>query len=392
MTGPLTGIRIIEIAGVGPAPFAAMMLADHGAEVVRVERPGGVRAGIHGDPLKDVLARSRRSIVIDLKHPDGVGVVRDLCLAADGLIEGFRPGVMERLGLGPDALLAANPRLVYGRMTGWGQEGPLAQRAGHDINYLALAGNLHTYGRAGEKPTPPINAVADFAGGGMMLAFGMVSAIFHARTMGSGQVIDCAMVDGAALISSMTWALRAMGLWGEARGRNMLDTGAHFYDTYETSDGQYIAVGAIEPAFYAELLRLCGVQDDASFAAPESAATWADCKARLTSVFRAKTRDEWCAVFAGSNACVAPVLSMDEAPRHPHHVERETFIEIDGVMQPAPAPRYSQTPTVRPTMPRAPGADTERILAGLGYDEARIERLREARIFGDEPPAPRRRP
>jgi alpha-methylacyl-CoA racemase len=291
---------------------------------------------------KDILNRSRAAIVeVDLKSDAGVAEVRVLAATADGLIEGFRPGVMERLGLGPDVLLADNPRLVYGRMTGWGQEGPLAGAAGHDINYIALAGGLHTYGRAGEKPTPPVNAVADFGGGGMMMAFAMLAGILSARRTGEGQVIDCAMVDGAALISSLTWSLSAAGMWSDTRGVKLLDTGAAFYDSYECSDGKFIAIGALEPHFYAELMSRLGVSE------PQMSPDLAD---RLTELFKTRSRDEWCALLEGTDACFAPVLSLAEAPGHPHNAARKTFVEAGGVIQPAPAPRFSRTPARRPQM------------------------------------------
>lgn len=379
MAGPLAGLRIIEIAGIGPAPFCGMMLADHGAEVIRVERPG---TGPQFAPsvATDILARSRRSITIDLKTLEGIAVARDLCRDADGLIEGFRPGVMERLGLGPDVLLSDNPRLVYGRMTGWGQEGPYAQAAGHDINYIALAGNLHTYGRAGQKPTPPANAVGDFGGGGMMLAFGMVSAILHARESGKGQTIDCAMVDGAAVLASMTWSFYGMGQWRDERGTNLLDTGAPFYDSYETADGKFIAIGPVEPQFYRELLRLVKATD-----LPPSHfdnRTWPEMCTVLEQLFRTRTRDEWCALLEGSDACFAPVLSLAEAPLHPHNQQRGTFLSVNGKTQPAPAPRYTETPADAPRMSRTAGEDTEEVLAALGYPAARLADLKAAGVIG----------
>ena len=377
MTGPLAGIRIIELAGIGPGPFACMMLADHGAEVIRIDRPDKVEGGPGGYARNDVLLRSRRTIAVDLKSPRGIAVVRDLIASADGLIEGFRPGVMERLGLGPDVLLAATPRLVYGRMTGWGQDGPYAQVAGHDINYIALAGALHAFGRAGEKPTPPINMVGDFGGGAMMLAFGMVSALLHARTTGQGQVIDCAMTDGAALLMSMIWSFRAGGLWRDERGVNLLDSGAHFYDTYACADGKYVSVGAIEPQFYALLREKAGLAEDADFDRQMDRRAWPALKERLAAVFATRTREDWCAILEGTDACFAPVLSMAEAPTHPHNVARATFVDVDGVVQPAPAPRYSATPTVAPRM--ADGTtDTDALLAGLGYGEADVAALKSA--------------
>jgi alpha-methylacyl-CoA racemase len=372
MSGPLQGLRIVEIAGIGPGPFCGMMLADHGAEVIRVER-----VGARVDP-RDPLTRSRRSIAVDMKKPEGVGVVRDLCRDADGLIEGFRPGVMERLGLGPDVLLGDNPRLVYGRMTGWGQTGPYAHAAGHDINYIALAGALHAYGRAGQKPTPPINMVGDFGGGGMLLAFGMVSAMLSAQKTGRGQVIDCAMTDGSALLMSMIWGFRAQGMWRDERGVNLLDTGAHFYDTYQCADGAYVSIGSIEPQFYAELRRLAGLEGDPDFDRQMDPAAWGPLKDKLTALFLTRSRDEWCALMEHSDVCFAPVLSMAEAPGHPHNAQRGTFGEVGGVMQPMPAPRYSMTPAAAPRPTAKAGSDAAALLADLGYDEARIAGLRDA--------------
>jgi alpha-methylacyl-CoA racemase len=381
MAGPLSGLRILEIAGIGPGPFAGMMLADHGAEVIRIERPNAP-PGLPG-PQSDVLVRSRRAVAIDLKKPEGVAVLRDLARSADGLIEGFRPGVMERLGLGPEVLLADNPKLVFGRMTGWGQTGPMARSAGHDIDYIALAGALHAYGRAGEKPTPPINMVGDFGGGGMFLAFGMVSAILSAQRTGVGQVVDCAMVDGAAVLMSMIWSLRAAGVWRDERGVNMLDTGAHFYDTYETADGKYLAVGAIEPQFYAELRRLAGVADDADLDSQMDFSAWPALKEKLAAIFRTRSRDAWMEVFDGTDACVAPVLSMSEAPAHPHNAARGTFIEVGGVMQPAPAPRFSAAEAAVPRMATGDsGADTEAVLLSVGYSVEQITSLKQSRVLG----------
>ncbi|MBD3728273.1 MAG: CoA transferase [Sphingomonadales bacterium] len=371
MPGPLHGLTIVEFAGIGPGPFAAMMLADHGAEVIRIDRPGG--KSLFGG--KDVLSRSRRSIALDLKQPAGVAVAKRLCASADGLIEGLRPGVMERLGLGPDALLAANPKLVYGRMTGWGQHGPYAHTAGHDINYIALAGALAHFGRPGENPLPPINLVGDFGGGGMMLAFAMVSAMLHVQRGGPGQVIDCAMTDGTALLMAIVHGMRSAGQWRDERGTNLLDGGAPFYDCYQCACGGYVALGAIEPQFYAELLRLTGLADDPDFARQMDPRQWPALKARLAEVFRGKTRDEWCAILEGSDACFAPVLTMGEAPQHPHNAARGTFIEVGGDIQPAPAPRYSVTASDAPTPERTPGADTIEILAGIGMGEDEIARL-----------------
>ena len=376
MTGPLEGIRIIEIAGIGPGPFCGMMLADHGAEVIRVDRPGG-----RLDP-RDPLMRSRKSMVVDMKSPDGVAVMRELIKSADGLIEGFRPGVMERLGLGPDIVLADNPKLVFGRMTGWGQYGPYSHAAGHDINYIALAGALHAYGRAGEKPTPPINMVGDFGGGGMMLAFGMVAALLSAKGTGKGQVIDCAMTDGAAVLMSMIWGFRAQGMWRDERGVNLLDTGAHFYDTYECSDGKFVSIGSIEPQFYAELRRIAGLADDSDFDAQMNPAGWGALKAKLTALFLGKSRDEWCALMEMTDVCFAPVLSMAEAPAHPHNTARGTFIEVEGYVQPAPAPRYSGTVTAVPVASGRAGSDGDALLGALGFDAERIANLRASRVIG----------
>lgn len=368
MAGPLQGIRIIELAGIGPGPFAGMMLADHGAEVIRVDRPG---ARIDA---RDPLLRGRRVIGVDLKSAEGKALVLDLVKSADALFEGFRPGVTERLGLGPAECHAVNPRLVYGRMTGWGQFGPYANAAGHDINYIALAGALHAYGRAGDKPTPPINMVGDFGGGGMMLAFGMVSALLHAKTTGQGQVIDCAMTDGAAALMAMIWGFRANGIWKDERGVNLLDTGAHMYDTYECADGKWISIGSLEPQFYALLLEKTGLKDDAHFANQMDSANWPALKERLTALFKTRTRDEWCADMEMTDVCFAPVLSMSEAPHHPHNAARGTFVEADGVMQPAPAPRYSATVTDAPRMTKA--ADTDAILAELGYGADKVAALK----------------
>jgi len=372
MAGPLQGIRIIELAGIGPGPFAGMMLADHGAEVIRVDRPGA------RVDARDPLLRGRRVIGVDLKSPEGKALVLELVKGADALFEGFRPGVTERLGLGPAECHAVNPALVYGRMTGWGQFGPYANAAGHDINYIALAGALHAYGRAGEKPTPPINMVGDFGGGGMMLAFGMVAALLHAKTTGQGQVIDCAMTDGAAALMAMIWGFRANGIWADERGVNLLDTGAHMYDTYACADGKYISIGSLEPQFYALLLEKTGLAGDADFAAPMDRGRWPVLKDRLTALFATKTRDEWCALMEMTDVCFAPVLSMAEAPHHPHNAARGTFVEADGVMQPAPAPRYSATVTDAPRMTKTP--ETDAVLAELGWDAGRIAAAKAAGV------------
>ncbi|MEO6652292.1 MAG: CaiB/BaiF CoA-transferase family protein [Ilumatobacteraceae bacterium] len=379
MSGPLAGYRIIEIAGIGPGPFAAMLLADMGAEVIRVERAAAVRDATPDGPHPDVSRRGRRNIAIDLKHPDGVATLLDLVDAADALIEGFRPGVMERLGIGPDECLARNPKLVFGRMTGWGQDGPYAQAAGHDINYIALAGALAHFGRAGDAPTPPMNMVGDFGGGGMFLAFGVVCALLEAGRSGSGQVVDTAMVDGTATLMTMFWTMSQMGVHDASRrGVNMLDTGAHFYDVYECADGEYVSIGSIEPQFYAELLRLTGLTDDAEFAKQMDRDQWPHLKRRLTEVFATKSRDEWCTIMEHTDVCFAPVLRMEEAAEHPHNVTRGTFVEIDGMTQPAPAPRFSRTV---PTIERPPAHDGEHtrdVLADWGVAPDRIDSLIES--------------
>lgn len=376
--GPLSGIRIVEFAGIGPGPFCGMMLADHGAEVIRIDRASGDRGGSMPITNADVLARGRKSIALNLKTAEGVALARKLCASADGIIEGFRPGVMERLGLGPEELLSDNPKLVYGRMTGWGQTGPYAPYAGHDINYIALAGALAHYGRSGDKPTPPINMVGDFGGGGMMLAFGMVSALLNVARGGEGQVIDCAMTDGTAILMAMIHGMKNMGVWSEDLGANMLDTGAHFYDTYETADGKFVSIGSIEPQFYAELRRVAGLADDADFDAQHDRAKWGVLKDKLTALFRSKTRAEWDALMEHTDICYAPVLTMSEAAGHPHNVARGTFFDGAGGKQPAPAPRYSQTVTDTPAPAPMPGDHSDEILETLGIDAAERAALRDA--------------
>jgi alpha-methylacyl-CoA racemase len=373
MAGPLSGYRIIEIAGIGPGPFAAMLLADMGAEVIRVERAGAVRGPLPEGAHYDVLLRGRRNVAVDLKHPDGVEALLSLVESADALIEGFRPGVMERLGVGPDVCLERNPKLVFGRMTGWGQEGPYAQAAGHDINYISLAGALAHFGRAGGPPVPPLNMVGDFGGGGMFLAYGVVCALLEAQRSGQGQVVDTAMVDGTAVLMSMFWAMKSIGVHDEnARGTNLLDTGAHFYDVYRCSDGDYISLGSIEPQFYAELLRLTGLEGDEQFAKQMDRAEWPALKSRLTELFAQKTRTEWCELMEGTDVCFAPVLTMSEAAEHPHNVERGTFIEVAGTKQPAPAPRFSRTTAEVVQAPAHAGAHTREVLAAWGIDDERI--------------------
>jgi alpha-methylacyl-CoA racemase len=379
MPGPLAGHRIIEIAGIGPGPFAAMLLSDLGAEVIRVERAAAVRGGAPDKPAGDISLRGRRNVAIDLKHPDGVATLLELVESADALIEGFRPGVMERLGIGPDVCLERNPKLVFGRMTGWGQEGPYSQAAGHDINYISLAGALAHFGRAGEGPTPPLNMVGDFGGGGMFLALGVVAALLEAKSSGQGQVVDTAMVDGSAVLMTMFWSFKEAGIFDEnRRGTNLLDTGAHFYDVYECSDGRYISIGSIEPQFYAELMRLTGLEGDDQFVKQMDPTQWPALKVRIAELFKTKTCDEWCALMEMTDVCFAPVLTMSEAAQHPHNVERETFIELGGVMQPAPAPRFSRTAAEVEQLPAHPGEHTRGVLADWGVDADRVVALIES--------------
>jgi alpha-methylacyl-CoA racemase len=369
----------VELAGIGPAPFAGMMLADAGAEVIRVDRiPAGGRTP--PDPSLDLLNRGRRSIALDLKAKAGVEILLGLVDSAHGLIEGYRPGVAERLGIGPEVCHRRHPGLVYGRMTGWGQEGPMAPRAGHDIDFIALAGALDPIGRAGGPPVPPLNLVADFGGGGMMLAFGMVSAILHARVSGSGQVVDAAMVDGASLLMTMTHSLIAMGVWSGGRGENVLDSGAPYYEVYETSDHKYMAVGAVEPEFYRALVEQLGLDDPAPDQADVTA--WAQTKQRFAEVFRQRTRDEWADIFSSVDACAAPVLTPLEAPEHPHARARNAFVTLDGVRQPAPAPRFSATPGRVRHPPPEPGRDTDELLHERGFSPKNIADLRLDGVVG----------
>ena len=380
MAGPLSGIKIIELAGIGPSPYACMLLADAGADILRLERTS---AGMipEGLPNWDLLNRSRRSVGVDLKNPEAVALVLELVAESDVVIEGFRPGVAERLGVGPDACLEVNPAIVYGRMTGWGQDGALADRAGHDINYIAISGALWPMGRAGDIPVPPLNLVGDFGGGGMMLAFGVTSALLAARITGVGQVVDAAMTDGSASLMTMVHAFKFAGLWEERRGANMLDTGAHFYEVYETKDARYMSVGAIERKFYAELMAGLGL-DLAEYPDQMDRSSWEDMKRVLAERFKTKTRDEWSAIFEGIDACTLPVLSPFEAPEHPHNVDRGTFVEIEGVVQPGPAPRFSVTPSEISKPPSYPGADTDEALASWGVAEERIVALRETGAIG----------
>ena len=375
--GPLAGIRVVEIAGIGPGPFAAMLLSDLGADVVRIDRAGHVPpAGAQLQPGRDVLGRGRRSVGIDLKNPAGVEVALRLAECADVLLEGFRPGVAERLGIGPDSALACNPRLVYGRMTGWGQEGPLASRAGHDLDYIAVAGALHPIGPSDRPPPVPLNFVGDFGGGGMLLAFGIACALVERATSGRGQVVDAAMVDGAAIQTAMFHGMLAMGMWTQQREANLLDGAAPFYRCYACADGGFVAVGALEPQFYAELLARLDLEPERW--PQHDHDQWPAQSEALATIFAQKTRDEWAAAFEGSDACVAPVLALDEAPAHPHLVARATFTESHGIAQPAPAPRFSRTPGAIAGPPVLPGQHTDAVLREAGLTTAEIDALRQA--------------
>ena len=365
--GPLSGYRIIEIAGIGPGPFAAMMLADMGAEVIRVERAQSVKGAAPATAHWDTLLRGRKNIAIDLKNPQGVEALLQLVEKADAIIEGFRPGVMERLGIGPTECAKRNPKIVFGRMTGWGQDGPYAPLAGHDINYIALAGALAHFSRAGEAPVPPLNMVGDFGGGGMFLAFGVVCALLETQKSGKGQVIDAAMIDGSATLMSMFWAMKSIGMFNEnAPGTNLLDTGAHFYDVFQCQDDKYISIGSIEPQFYALLLEKTGLTNDPAFAKQMDPSQWPTLKAKLQDVIKQKTQAQWCAIMEGTDVCFAPVLTMTEATQHPHHIARNTFINIAGVTQPAPAPRFSRTSPETPTPPAHAGQHSTQILNEWG--------------------------
>jgi alpha-methylacyl-CoA racemase len=376
--GPLSGFRIVEFAGIGPAPMCCMLLADLGADIIRLDRlePSGL--GVQSPEKYKLLHRGRPAVAIDLKHKGGVALALRLIARADALAEGFRPGVMERLGLGPEPCLAANPRLVYGRMTGWGQSGPLAPTAGHDLNYIALAGVLHAIGRAGQKPTPPLNLIGDFGGGALYLAMGLLAALLETSRSGKGQIVDAAMVEGAASLLTPFFGMYAAGSFKTERGANHLDSGAFFYETYECADGEYLAVAAIEPKFYAELLARLEL-DPAALPRQDERARWPEGKSTLAAKFRSKPRDHWLRLFEGGDACVAPVLSLAEAPRHPHAVARGSFISIDGVVQPAPTPRFSRTVPPTPAPPMLPDADA---LQGWGVDAEEIARLRAAKIVG----------
>jgi alpha-methylacyl-CoA racemase len=377
--GPLSGVRVIEIASLAPAPFGCMVLADLGADVLRVER--AERCGPQARVPSDPLSRGRRSIGVNLKDPAGVGLLLRLTEDADVLVEGFRPGVAERLGFGPDVCAERNPRLIFARMTGWGQDGPLAPTAGHDIDYIAISGALSPIGRAGQPPVPPLNLVGDFGGGGMLLALGILAALVERATSGLGQVVDAAMVDGSALLTSFLYGMRATGAWRDQRGSNLLDGGAPFYDTYLTADGGCVAVGALEPQFYAALLAGLGLTD-AGLPAQHDRAGWPVLRERFAATFASRTRDEWEQAFAGTDACVSPVLSLAEAPLHPHATAREAFVEVGGIVQPAPAPRFGRSAAGRPAAPPRPGADTDAVLAAVGLTAADVADLRTRGVIG----------
>ena len=366
--GPLTGLKIVEFAGIGPGPFCGMLLSDMGADVVRIDRKGG-----RGGAASDITARGRRSVAMDLKSPEAVEAVLKLMDQADGIIEGFRPGVMERLGLGPDVALKRNPKLVFGRMTGWGQTGPWSMAAGHDMNYIAITGALHAIG-TDDKPVPPLNLVGDFGGGALYLAFGLMAGIIQARETGKGQVVDCAMSDGAASLMAMFYGMKGAGIWKETRRSNMLDGGAHFYDTYQCSDGGWVSIGSIEPQFYALLLEKTGITDP-EFQRQLDRDLWPALHDKLAKVIVTKTRDEWTAIMGGTDVCFAPVLDLGEAPKHPHNVARQTFVEVAGVTQPAPAPRFSATPPAIQGPPPAIGAHNREALSDWGFSAAEIDAL-----------------
>ena len=377
--GPLSGKRIIEIAGIGPGPFCAMLLSDLGAEVIRVDRASTVADELPDLPSLDLLNRGRRSIGIDLKDPNGVELVLKLIESSDALIEGFRPGVAERLGIGPEDCLTRNPKLIYGRMTGWGQYGSYSSMAGHDINYIALSGVLGMIGRKDEKPVPPVNLIGDFGGGGMILALGVCAALVEVASSGKGQVIDAAMTDGSALLATMVHSFKAMGIWGD-RGTNLLDTGAPFYDVFECSDGKFISIGSIEPQFYSELLRITGL-DQQENPKQMDRQSWDEMKSKIASAIKSKSREEWENLMEGTDVCFAPVLTIDEAYDHPHNLERNTFIEVAGVKQPAPAPRFSRTPASITSPPPHPGEHTEEILLDSGFTISEISSLREQNVI-----------
>lgn len=378
--GPLAGIKIVEMGGIGPGPMCALLLADMGAEIIRIDRMQEAGLGINTDPKFSLLLRGRRSVAVDSKTKEGQELILSLLDQADGLIEGFRPGVMERLGLGPDIVAARNPKLIYGRMTGWGQDGPMASAAGHDLNYIALSGALHAIGRKGEAPTPPLNLVGDFGGGALYLAMGMLAAMLEAKKSGEGQVVDVSMVEGAASLMTTFFGLAAAGIWTEERGTNILDSGAHFYDVYETSDGKYVSIGSIEAKFYAELLQLTGLENE-DLPHQMDVASWPKLRVRFAEVFITKTRDEWCDIMEGTDVCFAPVLSIKEAPEHAHNKARGSFVEVDGVVQPAPAPKFSRTQSEIQGPPCSPGEHTEEALKDWGISDEKISNLIKATVI-----------
>ncbi len=379
--GPLSGVKVVELAGIGPGPMCAMLLADLGAEVIRIDRLEDSGLGVVRDARNDLLNRGRRSAAVNLKSPEGVETVLKLIESADALVEGFRPGVMERLGLGPEDCFKRNPKLVFGRITGWGQTGPLALAAGHDMNYIALTGALHSIGSRGGPPVPPLNLVGDFGGGALYIAFGIVCGIVEAAKSGQGQVVDAAMTDGASSLMTAIYGLKAHGMFGAGRGSNVLDSGAHFYQVYETKDGQYISLAPIERKFYEELLERVGF-DKQKFDNQWTADGWPASRDGMQEVFKTKTRDEWCEILEGTDVCFAPVLSLDEAPEHPHNKARETFVEVEGVVQPAPAPRFSRTPGKIHRPPPVAGEHTDEVLAEWGFAADELGRLREAGAIG----------
>lgn len=376
--GPLASLKIIEFAGIGPGPFAGMLLSDLGADVIRIDRKGGGRGGAPSD----ITSRGRRSVALDLKNPAAVETCLKLMESADVVFEGFRPGVMERLGLGPDVVLKRNPKIVYGRMTGWGQTGPYAQAAGHDMNYIAITGALHAIGTK-DKPVPPLNLVGDFGGGALYLAFGILAAVINARQTGEGQVVDCAMSDGAASLMSMFYGFKAAGIWKEERRANMLDGGAHFYDTYQCSDGKWVSIGSIEPQFYALLMEKTGIKDP-EFARQMDRDAWPALREKLAAVIATKTRDEWTALMGATDVCFAPVLDLDEAPKHEHNAARKTFVELAGVTQPAPAPRFSATPGAIQGPPPRIGQHDREALSDWGFSASDIDSLAKAGALGLE--------
>nr|WP_206378215.1 CaiB/BaiF CoA-transferase family protein [Sneathiella limimaris] len=373
--GPLAGVKIVEMGGIGPGPMCALLLADMGADIVRIDRMEDAGLGVHTDPKYNLLMRGRRSVAVDSKSAEGRETILKLIEQADGLIEGFRPGVMERLGLGPDDVFARNPKIAYGRMTGWGQDGPMAKAAGHDLNYIALSGALHAIGRKDGPPTPPLNLVGDFGGGALYLAMGLLAAILESKTSGKGQVVDVSMVEGAASLMTTFFGLKAAGRWSDERGTNILDSGAHFYDVYETSDGEYVSIGSIEGKFYKLLLELTGL-DQEELPKQMDESQWPMLKEKLAGVFKTKTRAEWCDIMEGTDVCFAPVLSLSEVADHPHNKARGSFVEIDGVLQPGPAPKFSRTQSEIQHPPCSAGQHTDEALSDWGFDAAAISDLK----------------